>query len=143
MSGWPASAEENRLPGRRPPLSCSRRSVEASDHLRSRRVGGRRTAGRQRSRSTESGAASAGATWWTPEHYYVEVAGVLRRGELNGTYTSALVADAFAKLTAARLHHAQVRPLLAQNGTSGTCPELHGSAFDAMRMARAGRRLTP
>ena len=54
----------------------------------------------------------SGATWWVPEHYYIEVASTLRRGDLTGAYPTAQVADAFTKLTTARLRRAQVRPLL-------------------------------
>lgn len=55
----------------------------------------------------------AGAHWWVPEHYFVEVASVLRRGELTGAYPAARVAQAFSSLAAAALRRVQVRPLLA------------------------------
>lgn len=51
--------------------------------------------------------------WWVPEHYYLEVAGVLRRFEARQLVTPARCAAAFSKLQAARLRRVQVRPLLA------------------------------
>lgn len=49
-----------------------------------------------------------------PAHYYVEVAGALRRGELTGAYPAARVADAYGNLATARLRRVQVRPLLGE-----------------------------
>jgi predicted nucleic acid-binding protein len=54
------------------------------------------------------------ATWWVPEHYFVEVAGAIRRAELNGTVTPALAAIAFAGLRTAPLKRVQIRPLLPE-----------------------------
>lgn len=56
----------------------------------------------------------AGAEWWVPEHYYSEVAGALRRGELTGAYTPERTKRAFDNLTTAAVRRAQVRPLLAE-----------------------------
>lgn len=50
--------------------------------------------------------------WWVPEHYYLEVASVLRRVEARGLTPAARVADAFTKLGAAEMHRVQLRPLL-------------------------------
>lgn len=47
--------------------------------------------------------------WWAPEHYYLEVAGVLRRVELHGLAAPARVATGFEKLRAAKLRRAQLR----------------------------------
>jgi predicted nucleic acid-binding protein len=55
----------------------------------------------------------ASAEWWVPEHYFVEVAGALRRAALNGDATSERVEQAFAMLERAVVRRAQVRPLLA------------------------------
>jgi predicted nucleic acid-binding protein len=54
----------------------------------------------------------AAAEWWVPEHYFVEVAGALRRAELNGDATPARVDRAFTMLERAVFRRAQVRPLL-------------------------------
>jgi predicted nucleic acid-binding protein len=54
------------------------------------------------------------ATWWVPEHYFVEVAGAIRRAELNGNITPAHAAIAFAGLRTAPLRRVQVRPLLPE-----------------------------
>ncbi len=56
----------------------------------------------------------AGADWWVPEHYYVEVAGALRRALINERAPEAKVLTAFQQLQAAPLRRAQVRPLLAE-----------------------------
>lgn len=55
--------------------------------------------------------------WWVPEHYYLEVAGVLRRFEARQLVTPARVATAFSKLRTAQLRRVQVRPLLASAWT--------------------------
>ncbi len=55
-----------------------------------------------------------GADWWVPEHYFVEVAGALRRVLIRGAAHKALVLDAFESLVAAPLRRVQVRPLLAE-----------------------------
>lgn len=54
----------------------------------------------------------ANAEWWTPEHYFVEVSGALRRALIHGVVAEALVHDAFQRLTAAPIHRVQIRPLL-------------------------------
>ena len=48
-----------------------------------------------------------------PEHYFVEVAGALRRAALNGSVTPERVDRAFTMLGRAVFRRAQVRPLLA------------------------------
>ena len=53
------------------------------------------------------------AEWWVPEHYYVEVSGILRRAELNNVFPLARVQRAFDRLAASPIHRVQVRPLLA------------------------------
>lgn len=55
-----------------------------------------------------------GATWWVPEHFFVEVAGALRRAELHNVAPSARVATAFSSLSTAPLRRVQVRPLLLE-----------------------------
>lgn len=59
----------------------------------------------------------ASAEWWVPEHYFVEVAGALRRAVLNEVATSARVDQAFSMLERAVVRRAQVRPLLADAWT--------------------------
>jgi predicted nucleic acid-binding protein len=56
----------------------------------------------------------AGAEWWVPEHYYVETAAALRRAEHRQLIESAQASEAFERLRVARLHRAQVRPLLEE-----------------------------
>lgn len=51
--------------------------------------------------------------WWVPEHYYVEVAGVLRRFEARQLVAPARAAAGFSKLRTAQLRRVQLRPLLA------------------------------
>jgi predicted nucleic acid-binding protein len=55
----------------------------------------------------------SGARWWVPEHFYVEVAGALRRAELRSEVPNTRVAQAMASLPTAPLRRVQVRPLLA------------------------------
>ena len=57
---------------------------------------------------------AAGAEWWVPEHYYVEVASALRRALINNRAPKARVLAAFQQLQAAPLRRAQVRPLLTE-----------------------------
>lgn len=54
----------------------------------------------------------SGATWWVPEHYFVETASVLRRAELTGELTAGETVDALQRLRRSRLARAAVRPLL-------------------------------
>lgn len=54
----------------------------------------------------------AGAKSWVPEHSFVEVGTVLRRMEAADLVPAARVAQAFEDLRTARIHRAQVRPLL-------------------------------
>lgn len=56
----------------------------------------------------------ASAEWWVPEHYFVEVAGAIRRAALNGTAPPEQVDRAFAMLDRAVLRRAQIRPLLVE-----------------------------
>ena len=53
------------------------------------------------------------ADWWVPEHYFVEVAGALRRAELRNPSAAARIAEAFTQLSTAPVHRVQLRPLLA------------------------------
>ena len=55
-----------------------------------------------------------GAQWWVPEHYFVEVASVLRRAELSGAITRENAARALNSLVTAPLRRVQVRPLLGR-----------------------------
>lgn len=52
------------------------------------------------------------ATWFVPEHFYVEVAAAIRRAELGGHIEAGRAQTAFADLLAAPLRRAQVPPLL-------------------------------
>lgn len=52
------------------------------------------------------------AEWWVPEHYFVEVASVIRRAELGGGLTIAEATIALDRLDQAPLRRAQIRPLL-------------------------------
>ena len=54
------------------------------------------------------------AEWFVPEHYFVEVAGAIRRAELSEAITPARAVRAFADLQSAPLHRALVLPLLAE-----------------------------
>jgi predicted nucleic acid-binding protein len=56
----------------------------------------------------------ANAKWWVPEHYFAEVAAVLRRAEINQITSQARVAAAFTELVAAPVRRVQVRPLLPE-----------------------------
>lgn len=49
-----------------------------------------------------------------PEHFFVEVAGALRRAEIHQAVTSARIATAFEDLTDSPLRRVQVRPLLPE-----------------------------
>jgi predicted nucleic acid-binding protein len=62
----------------------------------------------------------ASAEWWEPEHYFVEVAGALRRAALNGDATPERVDRAFSMLGRAVVRRAQARPLLADAWTRRT-----------------------
>ena len=56
----------------------------------------------------------SGASWWVPEHYYVELAGALRRAELRSEVPAARVAQAFTRLREATLYSVALAPLLAE-----------------------------
>jgi len=57
-----------------------------------------------------------GSTTWVPEHYFVEVAGVLRRAEVNGRYTEAQVQVALDRLLRAPFRRVSVRPSSRRRG---------------------------
>jgi predicted nucleic acid-binding protein len=56
----------------------------------------------------------AGSTTWVPEHYFVEVTGVLRRAEVNRRHTEAQVRVALDRLLAAPVRRVSVRPLISE-----------------------------
>jgi len=60
------------------------------------------------------GQLQTGAQWWVPEHYFVEVASVLRRAELSGMINAAKAASGLRLLSVAPLHRVQIRPLLEE-----------------------------
>jgi predicted nucleic acid-binding protein len=49
------------------------------------------------------------AEWWAPEHYYVEVAGAIRRAEYRGAITRAQTTAPFDRLRAGHVHRVQIR----------------------------------
>lgn len=57
----------------------------------------------------------ADAAWWVPDHYFLEVASVLRRAELKGMITPAKATSAIHGLGVAPLRRAQVRQLLVES----------------------------
>ena len=56
-------------------------------------------------------------TFWVPEHYFSEVAGVLRRSEINGRYPAARVQAALDKLLTSPTNSVAVKPLLSEAWT--------------------------
>lgn len=52
------------------------------------------------------------AEWWVPEHYYVEVAGTLRRAELRDTIPTARIEQAMRRLHTSAIRRAQIAPLV-------------------------------
>jgi predicted nucleic acid-binding protein len=58
-----------------------------------------------------------GATWWVPEHDYLEVGSTLRRAELSGTVDPTALARAIASLATAAFKRVQLRPLLLEAWT--------------------------
>ncbi len=56
-------------------------------------------------------------TEWVPEVYFVEVASVIRRAELNGRITPERAASAVDVLLAAPTNRVQVKPLLSEAWT--------------------------
>lgn len=54
----------------------------------------------------------SGAEWWVPEHYFVEVASVVRRAELHAAITATEASAALGTLERAPLRRVQIRPLL-------------------------------
>ena len=57
------------------------------------------------------------ASFWVPEHYFTEVAGVLRRSDINGRYPAARVQAALDKLITAPTSNVAVKPLLSEAWT--------------------------
>lgn len=56
-----------------------------------------------------------GATWWVPDHYFVEVASALRRAEYRQVIPAAQAVNCFGRLQGATaLRRAQIRPLLPE-----------------------------
>ncbi len=53
-------------------------------------------------------------TFWVPEHYFSEVAGVLRRSEINGRYPAARVQAALDKLLISPTNSVAVKPRLSE-----------------------------
>lgn len=58
-----------------------------------------------------------GASAWVPEHYYAEVAGVLRRNELNNRFPPVLVQLGLDRLLRAPVNRVSVKPLLSETWT--------------------------
>lgn len=56
----------------------------------------------------------AGATWWVPEHYYLEVGSALRRAEMTAVADPYVIARAVQSLAAAHFVRVQLRPLLVE-----------------------------
>jgi predicted nucleic acid-binding protein len=71
---------------------------------------GRSFAGRRLAQEMES----PDTTVWTVEHFYVEVAKVVRRDVLDGTLTEAKAAERIARLAGWQLYVARVAPLLVE-----------------------------
>lgn len=57
------------------------------------------------------------ASLWVPEHYFTEVAGVLRRCEINGRYPTARVQAALDRLITGPTSNVAVKPLLSEAWT--------------------------
>lgn len=55
-----------------------------------------------------------GATTWVPEHYFVEVTGVLRRDEINRRHSAAKIQVALDRLLGAPVRRVSVRPLVGE-----------------------------
>jgi predicted nucleic acid-binding protein len=71
----------------------------------------------------------AGAQWWVPEHYFVEVAAVLRRAELAGSIDEATARRACDSLATAPLRRAQVRPLLTDAWSKRANITIHDALY--------------
>jgi predicted nucleic acid-binding protein len=56
----------------------------------------------------------AGTTTWVPEHYFTEVAAVLRRHEINGVFAPARIQVALDRLLTASVHRVEVKPLVTE-----------------------------
>lgn len=81
----------------------------------------------------------SGAQWWAPEHYFAEVASVLRRGELSGSIPSVKAAVAFRSLVNTPIRRVQVRPLLTEAWASRD----HITVYDALYVVLARHLNTP
>jgi predicted nucleic acid-binding protein len=55
-----------------------------------------------------------GATWWVPEHYYLEVGSALRRAEMTAVAHPDVIARAVRSLATAHFVRVQLRPLLVE-----------------------------
>lgn len=55
-----------------------------------------------------------GAVAWVPEHYFVEVSGVIRRRELNGQTPAPLAQIALDRLLASPVQIVSVQPLISE-----------------------------
>lgn len=58
-----------------------------------------------------------GAVAWVPEHYFVEVSGVIRRRELNGQTPAPLAQIALDRLLASPVQIVSVQPLISEAWT--------------------------
>jgi len=75
----------------------------------------------------------SGAQWWVPEHYFVEVASVVRRAALGRLISQRRARDAMRLLVAAPLRRVQVRPLLRSAWERHT----HLTMYDALYVVLA------
>ena len=55
-----------------------------------------------------------GVAWYVPEHFYVEVAGAIRRAELRGEISRGRAIQAFSDLRSTFVRRVAVRPLLSK-----------------------------
>lgn len=55
-----------------------------------------------------------GATTWVPEHYFAEVAAVLRRHEIHGRFAPARIQVALDRLLTASVRRVEVKPLVTE-----------------------------
>ncbi len=74
-----------------------------------------------------------GPDWWVPEHYFVEVASVVRRAESTGAITTVKATAALRSLNIAPLRRVQVRPLL----NAAWAKRGHLTVYDALYVALA------
>ncbi len=52
--------------------------------------------------------------WWVPDHFFIEVATVLRREQTAGALAPARATVAFSRLVATPARRAQTHPLMAE-----------------------------